>query len=66
MSLPDYNRIQLELMNEFVRIKGGNPDIENEEKQNIMMLWITEGWNDVFREKWLKKEKMCLTNQKGE
>ena len=60
--LSDYNRIQLELMNEFVRIKGGNPDIENEEKQNIMMLWITEGWNDVFREKWLKNEKMCLTN----
>jgi len=60
--LSDYNRIQGELMNEFVRIKGGNPDIENEEKQNIMMLWITEGWNDVFREKWLKNEKMCLTN----
>lgn len=62
MSLPDYNRIQLELMNEFVRIKGGNPDIENEEKQNIMMLWITEGWNEKFREKWLKNEEVCLTN----
>lgn len=62
MSLPDYNRIQLELMNEFVRTKGGNPDIENEEKQNIMMLWFDEGWNEKFRETWLKKEKMCLTN----
>jgi len=60
--LSDYNRVQLELMNEFVRIKGGDPEIESEEKQKIMMLWIKEGWNEKFRETWLKNEKMCLTN----
>jgi len=62
MALSDYNRIQSELMNEFVKIKGGNPDVENEEKQNIMMLWFEEGWNEKFRETWLKIEEMCLTN----
>ena len=60
--LSDYNRIQAELMNEFVKAKGGNPEIENEEKQTILMLWFSEGWNKKFRETWVKKEKMCLTN----
>ena len=63
--LSDYNRIQAKLMNEFVKTKGGDPEKENEEKQTILMLWFSEGWNNKFRETWIKKEKMYLTNQKG-
>ena len=63
--LSDYNRIQAKLMNEFVKTRGGDPEKENEEKQTILMLWFSEGWNNKFRKAWVKKEKMYLTNQGG-
>jgi hypothetical protein len=62
-SLKEYNLVQLEVMYGYFLLNKCNPDIDSPERRELEMKWVTDGWNEKFRDEWMKQEAIHAKNK---
>jgi uncharacterized membrane protein YebE (DUF533 family) len=56
MALADYNKCQIEVIKAFIKLHGVDPEVDSPERRKIEAKWVEDGYNEIYRKKWIERE----------